>query len=119
MKIRLTHTNIGNLHTGIHWDTVTTGLVLHVGKKRRSFGLRAHVNGKLYDERIGRWSEMSLADARETIREKIRRLERGLPAAAPVERVTRANGEMTLGLLIDQYEKYRRAKGYPSGRSHQ
>jgi len=111
MKIRLTHTNIGNLHTGIHWDTVTTGLVLHVGKKRRSFGLRAHVRGKLHDERIGRWPEMSLADARDTIRERIRRLDRGLPAAAPVEKATKSNGELTLGGLIDNYEKYRHTKG--------
>jgi integrase len=54
---------------------------------------------------------MSIADAREAVREKVRRLERGLPSAAPVERSRKAHGELTFGALIDNYEKYRRKKG--------
>ena len=50
-------------------------------------------------------------DLSEAVREKIRRLERGLPSTAPVERMHKANGELTLGGLIDRYEVYRRTKG--------
>ena len=111
MKIRVTNSNVGSLNTGTHFDKVCTGLVLRVGKNRRSWQMRARIDGTLHQEKLGLYPAVSIADAREAVREKIRRLECGLPAAAPVQKITRANGEMTLGLLIDQYEKYRRTKG--------
>jgi integrase len=111
VKIRFLNTNIGSLKPGTHFDTTTTGLVLRVGKKRRSWQLRARVNGTLYQERLGLYPAIGLADVREVVREKIRRLERGLPAALPAERTRQENGELTLGGLIDRYEQYRRTKG--------
>jgi len=111
MAVRITNTNLNTLPTGTHFDSITTGLVLRVGLKRRSWQMRARVNGTLHQEPIGVWPAVSIADAREAVREKIRRLERGLPAAPPALTVTRTNGELTLGGLIDRYERYRKTKG--------
>ena len=110
MAVRILTTNIMGLEPGAHFDSHCTGLVLRVGKKRRSWQLRARVNGKLHQEKLGLFPAVSIATAREMVREKIRRLERGLPVAAPV-RQAKANGELTLGVLIEQYENYRRTKG--------
>lgn len=111
MAVRILSTNIGSLEPGAHFDSQCTGLVLRIGKKRRSWQMRVRVNGGLHQEKLGLYPAMSIADAREAVREKIRRLERGLPSAAPVERMHKANGELTLGGLINRYEVYRRTKG--------
>jgi len=111
MAVRILNTNINSLNTGTHFDSQCTGLVLRVGKNKRSWQMRARVNGTLHQEPLGVWPAVSIADAREAVREKIRRLERGLPVAPPALTVARTNGELTLGGLIDRYERYRKTKG--------
>ena len=112
MAVRILNTNINSLSAGTHFDSQCTGLVLRVGKNKRSWQMRARVNGSLHQEKLGVYPAMSIADARDAVRENIRRLERGLSAAPPVQMaIAKPDGQRTLGDLIDRYERYRKLKG--------
>ncbi len=113
MKIRITKTNVATLKPGTYFDAVTIGLVLRVGTRRRSWQLRARVNGDLRQARLGLYPLMGIGDARIAARDAIRRLEVGLPAE-PQARETappRRTGELSLGGLIERYEQYKRGRG--------
>ncbi len=113
MKIRITKTNVENLKPGTYFDAVAVGLVLRVGKSRRSWQLRARVNGDLHQVRLGIYPMLGIADARKAAREAIRRLEVGLSATPPAQETTppRPAGQLSLGGLIERYERYKRDKG--------
>ncbi len=113
MKVRITKTNVTTLKPGTYFDAVMVGLVLRVGKSRRSWQLRARVNGDLHQARLGLYPLMGIADARKAARDAIRRLEVGLPAESQARETTppRPAGLLSLGGLIERYERYKRGRG--------
>ena len=55
------------------------GLILRVGKKRRSWSFRYHAGGSYHRKPLGHFPAMELGDARDAARKLIERLDSGAP----------------------------------------
>src|SRR5262245_20379786 len=101
---------IGTLPAGEHWDTVLPGLTLVVGKRRRKWTYRYRSGGRYLRLNLGYAPAMGLGQARDAARKAIERIDAGAPApeAAPHPRAIAA---LTLGNLLDQYERMRVKEG--------
>ena len=107
---KLTAVAIPHLAEGEWWDAVLPGLILRVGKKRRSWSVRYHANGSYHRKPLGHFPAMELAEARDAARRVIERADRGLPAEAPAPH-PRSADVLTLGDLFDRYEALRIREG--------
>lgn len=115
--MKLTVLNIKTLGPGDYPDAVFPGLTFRVGKNRRSWTLRHRVGGSQRRELLGYYfpdapdapNNMGLVEARDTARKISERIDSGAPAI--VEPVVHPRQELTLGGLIDKYEKLRRKEG--------
>lgn len=110
---------LDNLPEGTHKDHVVPGLSLRVGKKRMTWVLRYvgpgsrqvtaslghYVRGAIKGDK-----SLSLADARAKARSILDRVEAGVPVVAEPVQHPKEDG-VTLGALIDGYEKHRIRKG--------
>ena len=112
MKKKLTALAIPTLPEGQYPDALTPGLILRVGKNRRTWECRYRKGGKRHADRIGYFPAMGLAEARETAAALLKRVEAGLAAPA-VQKIIHPQSPdaLTLGKLIDKYEAMRRMKG--------
>lgn len=115
---KLSAASLDSLPEGTHKDHIVPGLSLRVGKKRRAWVLRyVGQGGKQETDTIGHYvprapegsPSIGLAAAREKARAVLDRVEAGVAVAA--EPVVHPKSAMTLGMLIDEYEKMKRAKG--------
>jgi Arm DNA-binding domain len=107
---KLTAVSLPHLPEGEWHDAILPGLILRVGKKRRSWSIRYHANGSYQRVALGHFPAMELGVARDAARAVIDRAERGLPAEAPQPH-PRSADVLTLGALLDHYEKMRIREG--------
>src|SRR4051812_20458703 len=103
---KLSAVTVPRLAEGEWWDALLPGLILRVGKKRRSWSVRYHSNGSYPRKRLGHFPAMELAAARDAARRVIERADRGLPAETPNPH-PRSADVLTLGGLFDKYEALR------------
>src|SRR6186713_1094522 len=75
---------IPHLAEGEWWDAMLPGLILRVGKKRRSWSVRYHANGSYPRAPLGHFPAMELGEARGAARRVIERAEKGVPIDDPV-----------------------------------
>lgn len=116
--MKLSAAALNSAPEGDHTDHVIPGLTFRVGKKRRTWVFRYLANGQRHKPIIGYYipnapagsDSMGLAEARETCRDMLTRIEAGVSAIAPEVTVEHPKDAMTLGDVIDAYEKYREAK---------
>jgi integrase len=92
-------------------DAALPGLILRVGARRRTWTFRARVGGVDRRDILGHFPAMSLSAAREAGRDLVARLESGAPAPVPTPH-PRAGSGLTLGALLDRYEKLRLREGH-------
>ena len=109
MKKKLTAVAVATLPPGNYTDSAHAGLTLRVGAKRRTWSMFHRLGGKLTQTTIGHFPKMGLAEARKAAGDLAERVEAGAPPEAPPPH-PRAAG-LTMGQLIDRYEKHRRGKG--------
>src|SRR5829696_3375236 len=91
-------------------DAALPGLILRVGARRRTWTFRARVGGVGRRDILGHFPKMSLSAAREAGRELLNRFEHGAPGPAPMPHSRSA--ALTLGALLDRYEKLRLREGH-------
>jgi integrase len=113
MRKKLTALAIPTLPPGEHPDPLTPGLILRVGANRRTWVCRYRQGGKRHRVVVGYYPAVRLADARETASALLKRVEAGLPAEAEQEAVVHPQSPnlMTVGKLIDKYEKMKTKEG--------
>lgn len=100
---------ISTLPKGDYVDGLVPGLNLTVGAKRRTWTLRHRVGGRLRRDRLGHFPAMGLAQARDAARELALRVDHGLmPTPPPVHP---RDAGITVGDMLDRYERFRRQKG--------
>jgi len=107
---KLTALAIPALPPGEWYDLALPGLILWVGKRRRSWYFRYHANGSYRREPLGSFPAMGLSEARDAARRLIDRADKGIPVEAPAPH-PRSGEVLTLGGLIDKYESLRRLEG--------
>jgi integrase len=107
---KLTTVSIPHLAEGEWYDAVLPGLILRVGKKRRSWSFRYRSGGSYRRVPLGHFPAIELGEARDTARRVIERAERGMPVEAPAPH-PRSSDVLTLGGLIDRYETLRKREG--------
>ena len=76
---KLTALAIPTLAPGEWYDQGVVGLILRVGKKRRSWQYRYHAGGSYHRKPLGHFPAMELGDARTAAREMIERADKGIP----------------------------------------
>ncbi|TAZ83598.1 hypothetical protein ELH72_10275 [Rhizobium ruizarguesonis] len=118
MKISAAALNNNSLPEGRHQDHIVSGLVLIVGKKRRTWYVRYRAaGGNQKTDLLGYFvpdappdsDSMGLLDARNKAKEILGRVEAGVPTKEEKPRHPKQGG-MTLDQLFDEYERARRAK---------
>ena len=103
---KLTAVALPSLPPGEYWDAIVPGLILRVGARRRTWQYRIRVGGR-YDRRpLGHFPAVGLTEARDAARNLVERLDSGAPPAPPPQH-PRSAATLTLGGLIDRYEKMR------------
>jgi integrase len=103
---KLTAIALPSLPPGEYWDAIVPGLILRVGARRRTWQYRVRVGGR-YDRRpLGHFPGVGLTEARDAARSLVDRLDSGAPPAPPPQH-PRSAAALTLGGLIDRYEKMR------------
>jgi integrase len=103
---KLTAIALPSLPPGEYWDAIVPGLILRVGARRRTWQYRIRVGGH-YDRRaLGHFPGVGLTEARDAARNLVERLDSGAPPGPPPQH-PRAAAALTLGGLIDRYEKMR------------
>jgi hypothetical protein len=76
---KLTAVVVPSLTPGEYWDKILPGLILRVGARRRTWQYRVR-SGETYRRiPLGHFPAMELAEARESVRNLIERLEKGAP----------------------------------------
>ena len=99
--MRISDNNVRRLESGEHYDNLVPGLVLWVGKRRRSWFVRSRVGGKYVRVPLGGYPDVSIADARKRARSV-------LVGDTPPRTKVVIN---TLGDILDRYEVIRRQEG--------
>jgi integrase len=107
---KLTALAIPTLAPGEWYDQGVAGLILRVGKRRRSWQFRYHAGSSYHRKPLGHFPAMELAEAREAARKLIDRADRGVPIDPPAPH-PRASSALTLGGLFDRYETLRKREG--------
>ena len=110
MKKKLTALAIPGLPEGQYPDSLTPGLILKVGSGRKTWVCRYRRGGKRHADRLGFSPAMSLLQAREAASALLKRVEAGLTPRPAAEEIIHPQSPdmLTLGKLIDRYEKLRR-----------
>ena len=106
---KLTALAIPTLPEGEYWDGIVPGLILRVGVRRRTWQCRVRSGARYRRIGLGYFPALGLAEAREAARNLVERLDSGAPPS-PSPQHPRSAGTLTLGELIDRYEKMRRAE---------
>ncbi|RVP80662.1 DUF4102 domain-containing protein [Sinorhizobium meliloti] len=117
--VKLTAASLNSAPEGDHTDHIIPGLTYRVGKKRRTWILRYRVGAKQHKPTIGHYvpnapddsDSMGLGAAREKAREILGRIEAGVPVVEEKAFHPKEAGGLTLGGLLDEYEKMKKAKG--------
>ena len=107
---KLSAVAIPHLKEGEWYDQGVAGLILWVGKKRRSWYFRYHANGSYQRKPLGTFPAMELGAARDAARLLIDRADKGIPIEAPAPH-PRSSDVLTLGGLFDRYETLRTKEG--------
>jgi integrase len=107
---KLTALSIPILAPGEWYDAVLPGLIMRVGKNRRTWQFRYHAGGSYHRKPLGHFPAMELAEARDSARKLLDRADRGIPVEAPAPHPRSADA-LTLGALLDQFEKMRLREG--------
>lgn len=108
--LKLTDVAVKNLKAGEYWDATLPGFGIRSGKSRKTWLIRYRVGGKQPRLTIGHYPKMGLREAREAAGRALQRIDSGTrpEPAAPHPRSADA---LTLGGLIDRYEKLRQKEG--------
>jgi len=101
---------IPTLAAGTYADQIMPGLLFIVGKSRKTWAYRYRSGGKRPKLRLGYYPQLSLGDARTAARKAAERLDSGVTPAAPAPH-PRSPDTLTLGGMIDRYEKLRTKEG--------
>lgn len=112
---KLTALSLSKLEAGDHQDHAVPGLVFRVGAKRRTWTLRYKIGDKQRRDILGYYvgdgeNSMGLAAAREAAQKLLQRVEAGAPVD-PAPAIHPKSGGLTVGDVIDRFEKARRLKG--------
>lgn len=107
---KFSHRTIETLKPGMHWDATLPGFGIRVGKGRRTWLIRYRAGGKNPRHTLGHFPAMSLAEARQAAGKAMQRIDSGARPPAP-DPHPRSSDALTLGSLIDRYEKLRRREG--------
>ena len=109
-SIKLTALAVAALPRGNHFDAACPGLIVRVGKRRRTFAYRWRAGGRNPCIVLGHFPAISLAQARALAREAALRIDSGTAPflARPHPRSTNA---LSLGALLDRYEAMRLSDG--------
>lgn len=112
MRKKLTAAALANdtLGEGEYWDIGHPGLHLRIGKARKTWRYRFRLGNKQPRETLGYYPVMGLSEARIAAAGIDKRLDAGLPAAAPAP-VVHPRSAPTLDDLFGRYEKLRQAEG--------
>ena len=86
------------------------GLILRVGKKRRTWQFRYHAGGSYHRKPLGHFPAMELGEARKAGSKLIERLDSEAPPP-PSEPHPPSADTLTLGSLLDRYEAMRVREG--------
>lgn len=110
MKTKLIPGRLASMAEGDYLDELLPNLMFRVGKNRRTWAVRCVIGGSRKTIRLGHFPQLGLAAARQAAAEAGRRVDAGLaPAGALVH--PKSPAALSLGRLLDQYEKYRMAEG--------
>jgi integrase len=107
---KLTALSIPTLAPGEWYDQGVAGLILRVGRNRRTWQFRYHAGGSYHRKPLGHFPAMELAAAREAARKLIDRADKGVPIEVSAPH-PRSSDALTLGALIDRYEALRIREG--------
>lgn len=107
MKTKLTAVALDTLKEGTHWDTLSTGLHIRVGKRRKTWQMRFQLGGKYQFEILGYYPEVGLKEAREKAADITKRIEAGVPIV--VAEAIHPKSAPSISNMIDRYESYRLA----------
>jgi hypothetical protein len=105
---KLTVVGIPTLAPGEWYDVVLPGLILWVGKRRRRWYFRYRAGGSYHRKPLGHFPAMDLGEARSSARTMIERVDSG---ATPLPPEPHPRASLTLGSLLDNYEKMRIREG--------
>ncbi len=109
-SIKLTALAVAALPPGNHFDAACPGLIVRVGKRRRTFTYRWRAGGRNPCIVLGHFPAISLSQARQLAREAALRIDSG--AAPLVARPhPRSSSALSLGALLDRYEAMRLRDG--------
>jgi integrase len=108
--MKLTATGLPSLKEGLHRDDLLPPLHINVGKKRKTWLIRHFTGGQHRKDIVGYFPAMSLAEARDAARLALGRIEVGAPIAEEKPKHPKDN-VLTVGKLIDDYERMKIRKG--------
>jgi integrase len=108
---KLTALSIPTLAPGEWYDAILPGLIIRVGKSRRTWYCRFHADGTYKRERLGHFPALELGPARDAARLMLERADRGLPVRSAPAPHPRSPDALSLGALLDKYEAMRRREG--------
>jgi integrase len=119
MRKRITAGNVESFPEGAEvWDAILPGLILRVGRKRKTWQVRVQAFGRQHRQALGHYPNLGIAEARDKAREVLNRLEAGIPLPKTIDGSRgSSNGAgagsnvLTVGGLIDQYEMMRKREG--------
>lgn len=111
MTKKLSALTLANLPEGEYPDALTPGLIFRPGKKRKPWVVRYRQGGTRHKQIIGFYPAMGLKEARETAGDILKRVEAGQLAEPPKVIHPQSPDVLTIGKLIDKYEKMRTKEG--------
>lgn len=109
--LKLTDLAVKNLKPGMWWDAALPGFGIRVGTTRKTWLFRFRQGGKQPRHTLGHYPVMSLAEARKAFANADNRIDAGA-TPKPAEPHPRSEDALTLGGLIDAYEKLRKREGH-------
>jgi integrase len=110
VRKKLTTVGIAALKAGEYWDQTLPGLILRVGKQRRTWQYRYRAGNAYYRHSLGHFPNVELAEARQAARALVERLDKGAPPS-PAPAHPRSSAAHTLGGLIARYQQMREREG--------
>src|SRR5262249_48062603 len=107
---KLSHRTIETLKPGMYWDATLPGFGVRVGKGRRTWLIRYRSGGKNPRHTLGHFPAMGLAEGREAAGKAMQRIDAGTKPPPP-DPHPRSSDALTLGSLVDRFERLRRREG--------
>jgi integrase len=99
---QLSHPKQGQV---LHWDKKSIGLSLLVGKRTKTFRSSYKLNGQWTGRSLGRFGEVTLAEARALVLEDRRNASQGIDPDAPTPASSTTTYEAVVDRFVEMYAK--------------